>query len=420
MSKLRKIIQTVIVASLFSAVLVPQAWARTAIGSFGVHVKTNLEAGDTLPDMNVGNNGDTNYVYSNSSKYDILDVEWSSSTEKELKIGETPKMKIYLEGVDDYYFRNSYSSGNVSVSGADFVSAKVSNGQMVLTVKARPVKGEFDPPADAYWSGSRGQAKWEAPDEKYASSGAYDVYLYRGGTLVKKLENYKRTSADFYPYMTRKGTYTFRVRTVPSTSKEEDYGKKSGWTKSDELYIDEHQVSDGSGQISEDNSSTTNSGGITSVGWQKLNGTWSFRYPDGSYHRNGWLSVDGRWYLFDSNGAMLTGWQKVNNIWYYLSTNEGGPYGAMHVGWLKEGNAWYYFNPNQGGPEGAMCTNSWIQVNGKTYYVNPSGIMAEGWNDVGGQWHYFYPGSGEMAVNTVIDGFPVDSQGVWNRNIMTR
>ena len=129
MSKLRKIIQTVIVASLFSAVLAPQAWARTAIGSFGVHVKTNLEAGDTLPDMNVGNNGDTNYVYSNSSKYDILDVEWSSSTEKELKIGETPKMKIYLEGVDDYYFRNSYSSGNVSVSGADFVSAKVSNGQ---------------------------------------------------------------------------------------------------------------------------------------------------------------------------------------------------------------------------------------------------------------------------------------------------
>ena len=75
MSKLRKIIQTVIVASLFSAVLAPQAWARTAIGSFGVHVKTNLEAGDTLPDMNVGNNGDTNYVYSNSSKYDILDVE---------------------------------------------------------------------------------------------------------------------------------------------------------------------------------------------------------------------------------------------------------------------------------------------------------------------------------------------------------
>ena len=193
MSKLRKIIQTVIVASLFSAVLAPQAWARTAIGSFGVHVKTNLEAGDTLPDMNVGNNGDTNYVYSNSSKYDILDVEWSSSTEKELKIGETPKMKIYLEGVDDYYFRNSYSSGNVSVSGADFVSAKVSNGQMVLTVKARPVKGEFDPPADAYWSGSRGQAKWEAPDEKYASSGAYDVYLYRGGTLVKKLENYNVT-----------------------------------------------------------------------------------------------------------------------------------------------------------------------------------------------------------------------------------
>ena len=178
MSKLRKVIQTMVLVSLFSAVLAPAVWARTVISSFGVHVKTNLEAGSTLPEMSVGNNGDTNYVYTSSSKYDVVDVQWSTSTDKTLKIGETPKLKIYLEAVDDYYFRSSYSSNNVSVSGADFVSAKTNGGHMVVTVNARPVKGEFDPPADAYWDGSRGQARWEAPEERYASSGAYDVYLY--------------------------------------------------------------------------------------------------------------------------------------------------------------------------------------------------------------------------------------------------
>lgn len=146
MSKLRKVIQTMVLVSLFSAVLAPAVWARTVISSFGVHVKTNLEAGSTLPEMSVGNNGDTNYVYTSSSKYDVVDVQWSTSTDKTLKIGETPKLKIYLEAVDDYYFRSSYSSNNVSVSGADFVSAKTNGGHMVVTVNARPVKGEFDPP----------------------------------------------------------------------------------------------------------------------------------------------------------------------------------------------------------------------------------------------------------------------------------
>ena len=80
--------------------------------------------------------------------------------------------------------------------------------------------------------------------------------------------------------MTKRGTYTFKVRTVPSTSREEDYGKKSGWTTSDELYLDSDEVSDGSGQNLEDG--MTNSGGITNVGWQVNNGYWTFRYPDGS------------------------------------------------------------------------------------------------------------------------------------------
>lgn len=415
MKKVNRILRTIVLVSLFSALMAPAAWARTAISGLGVRIKTDLEAGSTLPTMSIGND-DTNCVYTTSDRYDIVDVEWSSSVDRELQIGDTPRLKIYLEANGDYYFRNSYSSSKVSVQGGEFVSARHSNGQMVVTVETKAVKGQFDPPADAYWDNARGRAVWERPDNRNMSSGAYDVYLYRGGSIVTKLENYTRTSYNFYPYMTQRGTYTFRVRTVPSNNDEEKYGKKSGWTISDELYLDSDEVSDGTGQNAGEG--MTNSGGIVNVGWQNTNGGWYFRYPDGTYQKSGWLKVDGKWYYFDGDGRMLEGWQNVNNIWYYLNPNAGGPEGSMVTGWLKEGNVWYYLNPNEGGPEGAMVTNSWIQINGKTYYVNANGVMAEGWNQVGGQWYYFYPGSGEKAVSTVIDGFPVDAQGVWNKASM--
>ena len=177
--------------------------------------------------------------------------------------------------------------------------------------------------------------------------------------------------------MTKEGDYTFKVRTVPNSDTEERYGKKSDWTESDSKYIDEDEVSDGTGQ---DNSngvpggSTTPGGGTTDVGWRQDGNTWYFKYPDGNYIKDNWLKWNDKWYLFDSSGRMLTGWQKKNNYWYYLGEN-----GDMKKGWLQSGNIWYYLNPNDGGPEGAMVTNSWLTINGKTYFVNASGIMVEGW-----------------------------------------
>ena len=84
--------------------------------------------------------------------------------------------------------------------------------------------------------------------------------------------------------MTKEGDYTFKVRTVPHTDEQKRYGKKSEWTESDSKYIDEDEVSDGSGQ---DNSSDGSSGGITpgggttDVGWRQENNVWYFKYPDG-------------------------------------------------------------------------------------------------------------------------------------------
>ena len=52
-----------------------------------------------------------------------------------------------------------------------------------------------------------------------------------------------------------------------------------------------------------------------------------------------------------------------------------------------------------------MVTNSWLTINGKTYFVNASGIMVEGWYQIEGNYYYFYPGDGSKAVSTSISGF---------------
>ena len=41
--------------------------------------------------------------------------------------------------------------------------------------------------------------------------------------------------------------------------------------------------------------------------------------------------------------------------------------------------------------------------------------MVEGWYQVGEDWYYFYPGDGNKAVNTWIDTFYVDENGIWRK-----
>ena len=220
--------------------------------------------------------------------------------------------------------------------------------------------------------------------------------------------------------MTQKGSYSFKVRTVPKTADEQKYGKKSDWVESDEQYIAEEDVSDGSGQTNDNGNgnpgNSNNQNGYTGqVGWIQDETGWYFNYPDGSYQKNGWLKWNDKWYLFDSRGYMLTGWQKSNNILYYLNPNEGGPKGAMVTGWLNADGATYYMSTAPNGPEGAMVTGWLTATNGKKYYMGPSGAMVKGWYKIGEGYYYFYPSDGSMAVNTTIDSFVVGADGMWKR-----
>ena len=412
MKGLKKIISITVTAALLAAALPFSALARSAITSVSIRVDNNIEPGDRLPDITVedrsgggGGSADSGdiVVSTSNSKYYIRDAEWVTSSNRDLDVGEQPKMKVYIRPTDsdDHYFKGSYSSSNISIKNGSYVSAKKSGEDLVVTLKISAIEGTYDPPEDAYWRDSGyGKARWKAGD---VSSNTFDVYLYRGGSVVTKLESIKATSYDFYPYMTKEGTYSFKVRAVPGSESDKKYAKKSEWTESDDMYINKEHVSDGRGQ------GVTNAG-TSQVGWIQQSGTWYYKYPDGSYQKNSWLKVNDKWYLFDSSGRMLTGWQNRNNQTYFLNSN-----GDMFTGWFKDGNKWYYLNQNQGDFEGAMVKNSWVTQNGKTYYMNNEGVMVEGWYQIAGQWYYFYPGDGSKAVNTTIDTFYVDANGVWVR-----
>ena len=116
-----------------------------------------------------------------------------------------------------------------------------------------------------------------------------------------------------------------------------------------------------------------------------------------------WVKVDGVWYLFAKDGSMLTGWQKVDGIWYYLK-----PWGGMATGWQYIDNVWYFLRS-----DGSMAANSWVLTSGKWYYLTGSGEMATNkWVQWKGEWYFLYS-SGVMATNTTIDGYRINSAGVW-------
>ena len=408
MKKRKWIWTTALAAILMSVSIMTAAAADRVITSVTIRVNSKLEPGSTLPDIGLDSgsveSGEIS-VSSSTNRYTVDRAEWVTSTSRTIEVGDRPEMKVWLRAGSEDYFKGTYRSSNVSVKSGDFVSAKREDSDtLMVRIRVQAVKGNFAPPEDAYWKdNARGMARWEKPED--GDSGKYEVVLRRGSAKVHTVET-TGTSYNFYPYMTTAGTYSFRVRTIAKTSADENYGKSSDWIESDELYIAQEDVSDGSGRTDV----TVGPTGNTLVGWQYQDNEWYYYYPDGTCQRDSWLNVNDRWYLFQADGKMLKGWQNRDGKTYFLSDN-----GDMHMGWIQAEGRWYYMNPVPGDYFGAMVKNQWAEVNGKTYYFNQDGIMVEGWYQVGEDWYYFYPGDGNKAVNTWIDTFYVDENGIWRK-----
>ena len=407
MIRIRKILSGLLVISFLMGFTAPAVYGASTISSVNLRVGMNdIEVGETLPEIVIGDKDSSGvaYVYSSSNYYGIEKAEWVTSKTKELKVGDTPRMKVWLEPVDyeERRFKGGYHSSNVKITGGVFKSASISNKKLVVTLDLNPLKGQFEAPEEVFWnSGGYGRARWRTSDTD--TTHQFEAALYRGNTQVHKVET-TGNGYNFFPYMTKAGTYSFRV--IPRNADEEKYGKKSEWVSSDEIYLPQEDVSDGSNSITD----TTPSGGNLNVGWIQSGNLWYFRYPDGTCPKDEWLSWNGKWYLFDLNGWMLTGWQVRNGQTYYLDES-----GAMLTGWVRAGNAYYYLNPTPDDYEGILVKKNWVIADGNIYYMNEDGARVEGWYPVDGNWFYFYPGTGIRAANTWVDGFYLDAEGIWRK-----
>lgn len=101
--------------------------------------------------------------------------------------------------------------------------------------------------------------------------------------------------------------------------------------------------------------------GTLNNGWEKINGSWYY-YENGN-SISGWKYDDKNWYYLNDDGSMAKGWKFINNQWYYLQNN-----GSMKTGWLNDNDTWYYLNSN-----GSMAHDTVIDG----YTLNSNGVYIE-------------------------------------------
>ena len=77
--------------------------------------------------------------------------------------------------------------------------------------------------------------------------------------------------------------------------------------------------------------------------------------------------------------------------------------------WKQDSNGWWNL-------EGSSRSVGWKEIDGKWYYFNSNGYMKIGWLQDCGKWYYLNS-SGAMATNTIINGYIIDSNGVWSHTL---
>lgn len=104
---------------------------------------------------------------------------------------------------------------------------------------------------------------------------------------------------------------------------------------------------------------------LTSGTWVNEANNWRLLKDDGTFAHSQWALLNGRWYVFDNNGYMISGMSRINNVQYYFNKD-----GSMASGWVLYVNLWYYFDPITG----AMKTG-WIKLEDKWYYLKEDGVL---------------------------------------------
>ena len=362
------------------AMSIPAYAADKKISEVKFRVNAKPEAGDSIgdPDVQVTKGN----VEITEQEFDNDDSEWER--------GDKPVIYLTIEAKDGYQLSGTKLSATKSAYKVTKRSGDKSEWKVKITMSA--VDGDLDTVEDLSWSNRT--ATWDSVSD----ASKYEVKLYRNSSTVTTVTT-TGTSYNFYPYMTKSGDYTFKVRAVDGSDKGE-------WSdESDEYYMNSSDVYTGTPPT--DNSSGGSTPANANGQWVNSIYGWSY-YINGVPVKNNWVYVDNEWYHLNANGFMDTDWIYTDNNWFYLNPVSDGTRGKMLTGWQgidtkvpalaefyvvkdTDGN-WYYLNPVSDGTRGARKT---------------------GYQFIDGAWYLFDLNSGALWTNMVApNGMVADANGV--------
>ena len=154
--------------------------------------------------------------------------------------------------------------------------------------------------------------------------------------------------------------------------------------------------------LSSSKKSSKSSGGSKSKGRAKSTGT-SVKDVKKVFTKNWFKLPNGKWTILGEN--IKSSWVKDGNYWFYMDNNSE----LAENQWIYIGGKWYFAKAG-----GYIAENEWIPYKEKWYYaVSGGAIVQSAWKNIGGKFYHFGT-DGDLSVNTSVDGYQVDANGVRN------
>ena len=154
--------------------------------------------------------------------------------------------------------------------------------------------------------------------------------------------------------------------------------------------------------LSSSKKSSKSSGGSKSKGRAKSTGT-LVKDVKKVFTKNWFKLPNGKWTILGEN--IKSSWVKDGNYWFYMDNNSE----LAENQWIYIGGNWYFAKTG-----GYIAENEWISYKEKWYYAVSGGAIAQSaWENIGGKFYHFGT-DGDLSVNTSVDGYQVDADGVRN------
>lgn len=185
-------------------------------------------------------------------------------------------------------------------------------------------------------------------------------------------------------------------------SKSDDIKKKTDPNNSLVIKPETEKTEKTEKTLSSSKKSSKSSGGSKSKGRAKSTKT-SVKDVKKVFTKNWFKLPNGKWTILDEN--IKSSWVKDGNYWFYMDDNSE----LAENQWIYIDGKWYFAKAG-----GYIAENEWISYKGKWYYAVSGGAIAQSaWENIGGKFYHF-GADGDLSVNTSVDGYQVDANGVRN------